>query len=501
MRRLREIWRSWSVRRRLLVVGSACLVVAGGAVAAYLLVKRPDDKACPAPCSLHKTHEAEKAPVKTVNWPVYGYDIARTRYLPSQRVHPPYEPSIWSFQAGRLLEFSPIIADHFAYFMDKEALFYALDDRTGKLVWKQDLGSLNATSPAFAHNRLYAATMQPGQIAALDPANGKVIWRHPLPDKSETSPVVFQNKVIVGCACGTVYALDAKTGKTEWTVSTGSPVKGGVAVDDGDVFFGNYGGQVYAVDASDGHTKWTAQTQGGGFLQGGGVYSTPSVAFGRVFVGSLDGRVYSYEEHSGQLQWSHSTGAEVYPGPAVADTPNSPPTVYIGSADKHFYALDARTGEERWSHDVGGVVLGAASVVGNTVYMSVIGPNVGTFGFNTDGGHQVFQNDVGEYNPVTSDSRRLYLTGESEVRAFRPEPPHPNQHKKGQGAHQKPSGQKGHGSQHKQPGQGGQGAHKQSGQKGHGSQHNQPGQGGHSAHKQSGHHAAQNKRGGSGKNS
>jgi outer membrane protein assembly factor BamB len=94
--------------------------------------------------------------------------------------------------------------------------------------------------------------------------------------------------------------------------------------------------------------------------------------------------------------------------------------VYAGSQDHHVYALDAKSGALRWEHDVGGVVLGAPSVVGRTVYFAVIGPNIGTFGFRTGSGKLDWKHELGEYNPVISDGERLYLTGSSQVRAFQP---------------------------------------------------------------------------------
>jgi len=148
------------------------------------------------------------------------------------------------------------------------------------------------------------------------------------------------------------------------------------------------------------------------------VYSTPAVAFGRVYLGSIDGRVYSFDADTGELAWSHSTGDWVYAGPAVADTSRSGPTVYIGSKDQTFYALDAENGEVRWQKDVGGIVLGAATVLGEVVYVAVIGPNRGTFGYDVKTGKQVFESELGEYNPVISDGERMYLTGASGIRAF-----------------------------------------------------------------------------------
>ena len=116
------IWRSWSVRTRVLLVAGVVALTAGGAVAAYAILKRDADVECPPPCKL----EVEEPPkpkeiIKTVNWPVYGYDDQRTRYLPTKRVRPPYDASEWSFQAGKLLEFSPIVADGTLYFVDKDA--------------------------------------------------------------------------------------------------------------------------------------------------------------------------------------------------------------------------------------------------------------------------------------------------------------------------------------------------------------------------------------------
>jgi outer membrane protein assembly factor BamB len=417
-----DVWRSWSVRRRLAVAPAAGAGVAGVAIAVYLATKRPGDVSNPD-AAFHK----RTAAIKTVDWPLYGHDLERTRYLPGKNLNPPFRSSEWSFQAGKLLEFQPIVVRDRIYFMDKDGLFYALNADTGKVEWKRKIGSLNASSPAYSDGRLFAVSLEPNQAVALEPREhgSKVLWRQPLPGRSESSPLVYHGRVIFGCESGDIFALDEKTGKTRWTVSTAGPVKGGLAFHDGTVFAGNYAGEIHAIDASNGKVEWTAHTQGGGLLRGGGVYSTPAVAWGRVYLGSLDGRIYSYVEKTGELAWSHSTGAEVYPSPAVADTPHSPPTVYAGSQDKHFYALDARTGELRWEHPLDGVVLGSSSVVGETVYVAMIGPNTGTIGYRVKDGKKVWENDQGEYNPVISDGEKIYLTGYSTIRAFKPDPnPH-----------------------------------------------------------------------------
>lgn len=420
MARVVDIWRAWSRRQRIAAVGGpAVVVLAGVGLALYLAAKRPADVSNPDATFVQEPREPPKP--KTENWPQYGYDDSRTRYMRTPRVNPPFGASRWSFQAGKLLEFSPIIVNDVIYFMDKDALFYAMNANNGKVKWKRDMGSLNASAPAFRNGRLFGVNLEPGQAFALRPRDGKVLWKRDLPGRSESSPVVHNGRVIVGVESGDIFALDAKTGKVRWQLSTEGEVKGGLALDDGTLYAGNYAGEVLAVAASNGQVKWRNGTQGASFGRTGRIYSTPAVAFGRVYFGSIDGRVYSFEADSGELAWSHSTGDWVYPAPAVADTPKSPPTVYIGSKDQNFYALNAKDGSVRWEKRIGGVILGAASVIGETVYVAGLGPNIGTYGFNTRTGKQVFEHELGEYNPVISDGQRLYLTGASAIRAFEPE--------------------------------------------------------------------------------
>jgi outer membrane protein assembly factor BamB len=409
----------WTRWQQASAAGAVILVIAGAAYAIYKGTDRPGD-VTNTDVSFKEPKVKEKKVVKTVNWPVYGYDDARTRYLPTTEVKPPFKSSDWSFQAGVLLEFSPIVVGDRLYFQDKNAVFYSLRAKTGTVDWKHKIGGLSAASPAYQDGRLFAVTLEPGDIQAMNPETGKIIWEKDLPARSETSPVVSGNKVIVGDEDGTVYAFNAKDGHLVWSIHTGGSVKGGVAIHDGVAFFGNYAGELYAVRTSDGSVKWQTGTQGSSFGRTGRIYSTPAVAYGRVYVGSVDNRIYSFDEDTGELAWSQSTGYWVYSAPAVADVPGGPPTVYIGSLDKTFYALDARTGAIRWKHDVGGVMIGAPSVIGNVVYVGVIGPKNGTIGYDADGGRQVYKYELGEYNPVISDGRRLYITGTSNVRAFSP---------------------------------------------------------------------------------
>ena len=155
---------AWRQPWHIAIIAVVSLVVMGGAAAAYLVLKRDSDQSCPPPCTL-ETSKGDKPPshreeVKTVDWPLYGYDEQRTRYLPTKRVRPPFDASVWSFQAGKLLEFSPIVAKGTLYFQDKDAELYALSADKGKVEWRKEIGALGAASPAYSHGVIYVVTLQ-----------------------------------------------------------------------------------------------------------------------------------------------------------------------------------------------------------------------------------------------------------------------------------------------------------------------------------------------------
>ncbi len=407
----------WFAERRrwpALVAGVLILVAVGGLIA-YNNLKRPAD--------VHNSDAAfnaqeAKPKEKKVNWPIYGYNRARTRYLAVKGVNPPFR-KLWSYGARPLLEFPPIYANGTLYGLDNSGHVFALDADTGKVLWKRRPARLNASAPTYSNRRLFVVNLSPGQVLALNPKTGKTEWRKDLGSRSESSPVVVGKRVFFGDEAGTLYAVDRRNGRTIWTTQLCGSIKAAPAYRHGILYVGDYGGCMNAVNSRSGKIKWQSSSQGLGLGSTGRFYSTPAVAFGRVYSGNNDHRVYSFAADDGTLAWSHSTGNYVYSGPTVADTPSTAPTVYIGSFDGSIYALDAKSGETRWSDSAGGPVIGSLSAVGNIVYVATFSPKQ-TTGFAMRNGRKVFHYETGAYTPIISDGQRIYLTGYSSITALRP---------------------------------------------------------------------------------
>ena len=421
MKRILTIWRQMTGAERA-VACAATLALAVTVVAApFALLKRPDDVSNPDAAFARKEgagKEKQPKPAKTVNWTRYGYDVGRSKFLDSPRVRPPFR-KVWKWKGNELIEFPPIVVDGRLYFIDNDGVYVCLSAKTGKVIWKKQLASLNASSPAYFKGVLYSVSLSPGQALAVRARDGKVLWRKPLDGRAESSPLVQKGRMYFGNEAGQLLALDIKDGSTVWETGLGGSVKAAPAFADGNLYVGDYGGKMNAVRARDGKLVWQTSDLGLGIAGSGRFYSTAAVAFGRVYAGDVDNRVYSFDADNGEIAWTYSAGDYVYSGIAAADTKGTGPTVYFGSHDRNVYALDAKSGKVKWSEGAGGQISGPATVVGDVVYVSTFSGN-STIGLDLGTGRRVFSYDDGEYGPVVSDGQTLYLTGGSSIVAFEP---------------------------------------------------------------------------------
>jgi outer membrane protein assembly factor BamB len=406
-----------SPRRRLIALVTV-LAAAGAATAAYFLWIKP-------PADVHHGGSVEFRPPPpkppptpkprpkkdTFRWPVYGRNVQHTRYL-AARLRPPFRV-LWNYDGLDTLEIQPILVDGILYVVNKKAVIQAIRATNGRRVWKRQVGGLSAAVPAYWRKRLFTTTLTGGAFG-VSAKNGRVLWKKRLPSRSESSPIVAQGLVMFGSEDGTVYAVRARTGRTVWSYHAPGAVKGSIAYARGRVFFGSYAGTVTCLRARDGKTLWQQSESGLALGRSGTFYATPTLAYGRVYIGNTDGRMYSFAQRDGRLAWSQSTGNYVYAGAAVAAAPHTPPTVYVGSYDNNFYAFDAKLGNVRWVFHANNRISGAATVVGSVVYFStLLGDR--TYGLNVTNGRQVFLFRRGDYNPVISDGRYIYLTAVNRI--------------------------------------------------------------------------------------
>ncbi|WP_354702054.1 Outer membrane protein assembly factor BamB [Paraconexibacter sp. AEG42_29] len=422
-------------RLRRLVLAAVVLIALVGAAAAILTSREPGDFSNPD-VEFRADDTNPNAPVKptegsetaSFTWPVYGYDKARTRYLPLAKPFRPPFAERWAAPGNVLLEFPPALGGKSLYILRDDGTVLARSRKTGRLRWRRKLGHLAASSPAYARGTLYFTLLErgkgvrAGRVVALSAKDGRTRWSRRLPSRSESSPLVDRGKLYFGSENGTVYALGIGRGKVVWTHKARGAVKGGLALDGGRLFLATYGGNVEALRPRDGKLIWRSGTSGGKFgLRSGNFYATPSAAFGRVYIGNTDGFVYSFAQSSGKLAWRKKTGNFVYSSAAVAQVPGTPPTVYVGSYDRNIYALNARTGSVIWKHYTEGRVSGGTVLLGDLLFYSTLART--TTALRAKDGKKIWFTPRGGFNPVVSTGRGIFLVGYAALYGLDGRPP------------------------------------------------------------------------------
>jgi len=180
------------------------------------------------------------------NWLSHGRTYDEQRFSPLDQVNDANVTDLglawhYDFNTNRGLEATPIVVDGVMFATGSWSRVYALDARSGELLWEYD----PQVPPEWAVH------------ACCDVVNrGVALW---------------QGAVFVGTLDGRLISLDAATGAVNWTVQTtdrGQPytITGAPRVVKGRVIIGNGGGEygvrgyVSAYDAVSGEMNWRFYT-------------------------------------------------------------------------------------------------------------------------------------------------------------------------------------------------------------------------------------------------
>jgi glucose dehydrogenase len=256
----------------------------------------------------------------------------------------------WQFPTEAIVRSRPAVANGTVFFSSDDGYLFAVNARTGKQVWKFDMGrplmerkpipqgwDYMQSSPVVVEGVIYAGGGNQS-FFAVDARTGDEKWHAQIGLYVRSSPAVVDGVVYVGDWTGTLHALDAKTGQLKWDFNTYGPVIPSPTVVDGTVYIGSKFPCLYAIDAATGKKKWC-------FSFGTSwVESTATVVNGTVYVGSSDlQKVNAVDAATGELKWDFSTEGDPWSSPAVSNG-----VVYIGSTIGYLYALDAGSGAEIW---------------------------------------------------------------------------------------------------------------------------------------------------------
>jgi quinohemoprotein ethanol dehydrogenase len=180
------------------------------------------------------------------DWLSYGRTYREQRYSPLDQITERNVAELglawWlDAQTTRGLEATPLVVDGILYTTGSWSVVFAVDARTGTLLWKYDpqvprqfgqkpCCDVVNRGVALYRGRVYVGTID-GRLVALDAATGKVDWEVVTVDQSKPytitgAPRAVKGKVLIGNGGaelgvrGYVSAYDAATGALVWRFYT-----------------------------------------------------------------------------------------------------------------------------------------------------------------------------------------------------------------------------------------------------------------------------------------
>ena len=133
----------------------------------------------------------------------------------------------------------PVVADGVAYFGSDDATFYAVDVSNGEEIWRFAAPGPLPSSPAVADGRVFFGALGFGDgrpLFALDQRTGDLVWRS-TNGGIISSPAVAKGAVYVGSGDGNLYVVDATSGDQLLRFRTETPIGSSPVVVDGVVYF------------------------------------------------------------------------------------------------------------------------------------------------------------------------------------------------------------------------------------------------------------------------
>ena len=190
-----------------------------------------------------------------------------------------------------------------------------LDARTGKDIWRHDLGMPIVNAPVVNGGRLFVSTHD-NHFYALAEADGRQLWDNTGISESQgilasTSAAVSGETVIAPYTSGEIFALRAQNGQVGWSdvlsksghvtaLSQLDSVAGRPVIDRGVVYAISQSGMMAAFAIGTGERMWARDI--------GGI-QTPWAAGDYVFVLDNGGRVLCLTRKEGKVKWIHQLPA------------------------------------------------------------------------------------------------------------------------------------------------------------------------------------------------
>jgi outer membrane protein assembly factor BamB len=342
-------------------------------------------------------------------WPNFGGDPQRTLARVKIDLGKPTKP-LWARGLGGYIEYPPSYCNGRLYVNTYKGLTYAIDARTGRVVWKRKGSGPKPSTPAIAGDRLIVSSTG-GTVTAYDRASGRTLWELRIDAKVESSPVAIGRTAYFGATDGRLFAVATASGRIRWAYQTGGRINSSPSIWGNRICITTYAGSIACFDRRNARRLWIRYIKRD-LVRYESFYASASTDGRRLFTIARSGKVVALRASNGEVLWTHELNTTGYSTPAIAGN-----RVFVGDFRGTLHCYRAATGRELWHRYVGGRILGPAVVIGKLVFFSTLEQK--TFAVRRDDGRVVWRIGMGKYSPGIATDRHYYFSLNGILAAFR----------------------------------------------------------------------------------
>lgn len=355
------------------------------------------------------------------DWPIVRGNVLGTGVAEGKL---PSSPKVlWEFKTGidqAGFEGTPVIADGRVFLGDFIGHVYAIDLKTGQLVWKvkEKDGFLAA---GCCSNGILVMGDFSGNIFGYKMSDGTKVWSVEIDSQIVRGGNLIGEDVLLSTDAGSLIGLELSTGKEKWKYATGDQLNSTASIWKQQALLGGCDSRLHQVDLTKGTPLRESLDLGAPTLstpniigdiaivptQPGNVYAiridtgetlwsynpdqslntdirTSSATLAQYKDGKLDGivvvpsrnrRLLGLDASNGKLKWEAVLRKRAEAAPVVCDG-----RAWIGGTDGMIYSISLVDGKETWSYQMSGQILASPAVAENRLIIASEKGSVVCFG-------------------------------------------------------------------------------------------------------------------------
>ncbi|MDR1551254.1 MAG: PQQ-binding-like beta-propeller repeat protein [Holosporaceae bacterium] len=352
-----------TVKKTGVYLGCAGLLLVGCSSKVSLKGKR--EELIVAEVDSDRIHDKDSTPVEIDSGEERNNEYVQPYFSPSHCYLPlvfsPTPTEQWrsklDFEATNEIRMTagPVVAEEKVFCMDAAGIIYALDQKTGKRLWRMSttlVGKNGQIGGALAYsNGILIVTSSFAEGFGLDATNGKIRWRIKLPAACKGDGLTISNgKAFALCGNSSLHCLDINSGKILWShvgmIPEASFIgSASVAIDNNIVYCIYPSGEIFSLLEETGSVIWEAMLSKFSLTNAACSFlhprACPVVKNGVLYTVSANAQTSAFDIRSGKRLWKNDFGG--VQTPIVSGN-----SIFVFNSNSEVVCLNKDTGKKRW---------------------------------------------------------------------------------------------------------------------------------------------------------